>query len=210
MPLIKWFLAIPHYIVLWFLGIAAIVCVIIAWFAILFTGRYPRTVFDFNLGVLRWWWRASFYAYSALGTDRYPPFSLGDEPDYPARLDIAYPERLSRGLVLVKSWLLAIPHIIIVGLLIGGLGFRGWPWGVGLVGILVTVAAVILLFAGRYNREIFDLVMGFNRWVFRTMAYIMLMRDEYPPFRLDTGENEPDMAGTAPTAPMITPRPAGT
>jgi hypothetical protein len=74
-PLIKWFLAIPHYIVLFFLGIAAFVCVIIAWFAILFTGRYPRGMFDFVVGVGRWGLRVEAYA-MLLITDKYPPFSL--------------------------------------------------------------------------------------------------------------------------------------
>jgi hypothetical protein len=75
MPLVKWFLAIPHYIVLVFLYIAALVCVIIAWFAILFTGRYPRSLFDFVLGVQRWALRVVAYAF-ILVTDKYPPFSL--------------------------------------------------------------------------------------------------------------------------------------
>jgi hypothetical protein len=76
LPLVKWFLAIPHYIVLFFLGIAAVVCIVIAWFAILFTGRYPRGLFDFVVGVGRWGVRVSAYAF-LLVTDRYPPFSLG-------------------------------------------------------------------------------------------------------------------------------------
>ena len=76
LPLVKWFLAIPHYVVLWFLSIAAFFCVIIAWFAILFTGRYPRSLFDFVVGVFRWWLRVAAYAF-LLSTDRYPPFSTG-------------------------------------------------------------------------------------------------------------------------------------
>ncbi len=74
-PLIKWFLLIPHYIVLWFLSIAAFVCVIIAWFAILFTGRYPRGLFDFVVGVMRWGLRVEAYGFILI-TDKYPPFSL--------------------------------------------------------------------------------------------------------------------------------------
>ena len=77
LPLVKWFLAIPHYIVLAFLWLAAFFCVIIAWFAILFTGRYPRGLFDFVLGVFRWTNRVVGYAF-ILVTDRYPPFSLAE------------------------------------------------------------------------------------------------------------------------------------
>jgi hypothetical protein len=77
LPIVKWFLAIPHWIVLWFLSIGAAVCVIIAWFAILFTGHYPRSLFDFVVGVMRWYLRVSAYAVF-LTTDQYPPFSLSE------------------------------------------------------------------------------------------------------------------------------------
>jgi hypothetical protein len=193
---VKWILVIPHYIVLAFLWLAFLVLWVVAFFAILFTGRYPRGIFDFNLGVLRWTWRVGFYSYSALGTDRYPPFTLAEHPDYPATLDVAYPERLSHWLPLVK-WLLAIPHVILVGIFVGGWGW-GWgddySWGLGtagLVGILVIIAGFVLLFTGSYPRSLFDFTLGLDRWVFRTVAYLSLMRDEYPPFRLDTGESEP-------------------
>ncbi|MGI9614988.1 MAG: DUF4389 domain-containing protein [Acidimicrobiales bacterium] len=197
--LVKWLLAIPHAIVLVFLWIGFTVLTVVAGFAILFTGRYPRGLFDFNVGVLRWTWRVSYYATTGgIGTDRYPPFSLDHDPDYPADLTIDYPEQLSRGLVLVKWWLLAIPHYIIVGLLVGG----SFVWtstgdntnagdGIGLLAILVLIAGVILAFTGRYQRPLFDLIVGLNRWIYRVIAYAALMTDQYPPFRLDQGGAEP-------------------
>jgi hypothetical protein len=191
--LVKWLLAIPHFVVLAFLWIAFLVLWVIALFAILFTGRYPRAIFDFNVGVLRWTWRVSFYVYSALGTDRYPPFSY-EPSDYPATLEVDYPESLSRGKVLIKWWLLAIPQYLIVAVFVGG------GYGVGLLGILVFVAAIALLFTGRYPRSLFDLVIGVNRWYYRVVAYVSLMTDEYPPFRLDQGPEEPAATGTAPAA----------
>lgn len=196
----KWVLAIPHYLVLLVLWIAFAVTTFVAFVAILFTGRYPRRIFEFNLGVLRWSWRVGFYATSAIGTDRYPPFTLA-ATDYPATLDIAYPERLSRGLVLVKSWLLAIPHLIIVGLLTSGpTRDNGSAAGPGLVGVLVVVAGVALLFTGRYPKGLFDLVMGINRWMYRVIAYVALMTDHYPPFRLDQGADDPGDGGGSPPA----------
>jgi len=210
--LVKWVLVIPHLIALFFMWIAFIVLSVVALFAILFTERYPRGIFDFNLGVLRWTWRVGFYSYSALGTDRYPPFTPAEVPDYPATLEIDYPEHLSRGLVLVKWWLLAIPQYIVVGLFSGGWG--AYLWGPGLIGSLVLFAAVSLLFRERYPSDMFDFVMGMNRWVLRVTAYAALMRDEYPPFRLDMGPTDPggraDTAAPADTpAPVDTPERAG-
>jgi hypothetical protein len=194
--LVKWLLAIPHLVVLAFLWVAFVVLTVVAFFSIALTGRYPRGIFDFNLGVLRWTWRVSFYCVAALGTDRYPPFSLGEEPEYAARLDVEYPFRLSRGLVFVKWWLLAIPHYLVVGVVAGG----GWVYqehgvarlgGGGLISLLALFAGVSLLFTGRYPRSIFELVLGLNRWVLRVTAYAALMTDRYPPFRLDQGDSEP-------------------
>jgi hypothetical protein len=207
--IVKWFLAIPHVIVLFFLWIAVSVLTIVAGFAILFTGRYPRSLFDFNLGVMRWSWRVAFYAFDAFGTDRYPPFSLQRDPSYPADFDVDYPAQLSRGLVLVKWWLLAIPHLIIVSILAGGWGV-GWlgDWrtagGGGLIWILAVIAGFFLLFKNEYPQQLFDLVMGLNRWCYRVLAYVALMRDEYPPFRLDLGGIDP---GSIPAVPQWAPDP---
>jgi hypothetical protein len=187
--LVKWFLAIPHYVVLVFLWLAFAVLSVVAFFAILFTGRYPRAIFDFNVGVLRWTWRVQYYSYGALATDRYPPFSLRDDPAYPARLQVEYPQRLSRGLVLVKWWLLAIPHYLVVGLFVGGT-YVAWHGG-GLIDILVLIAAVVVAVTGSYPEPVFDFVLGMNRWVLRVAAYAALMTDRYPPFRLDMGGTDP-------------------
>ena len=193
--LVKWILVIPHLIVLAVLWLTVAVVSFVAFFAILFTGRYPRSLFDFVVGVMRWTWRVGFYSFSALATDRYPPFALGDAPDYPATLDVAYPAQLSRGLVLVKWWLLAIPHYMVLAFLVGGGAWaagNGGAWaGGGLLGLLVFFAGVALLFSGRYPGGLFDLVMGLNRWAFRVAAYVGLLTDEYPPFRLDQGPDEP-------------------
>jgi hypothetical protein len=200
--LVKWLLAVPHYLCLAFLWIAFVLLTVVAFFAILFTGRYPRAIFDFNVGVLRWAWRVSYYTTGGFGTDRYPPFTLNDVPDYPAHYDVDYPEHLSRGLVLVKSWLLAIPHWIIVGIFVGGGAWAAsgrdgggdwrWSWGGGgLVFLLALVAAVVLLFRGTYPESLFDVILGLDRWVYRVAAYVALMTDEYPPFRLDLGGTDP-------------------
>ena len=192
--LVKWLLALPHFIVLAFLWIAFAFLWIVALFAILFTGRYPRGIFDFNVGVMRWTWRVSFYTYSALGTDRYPPFSF--DGVYPADLDVEYPATLSRGKVLIKWWLLALPQYLIVGV------FAGAGYGIGLIGIVVFIGAVALLFTGAFPRSLFDLAMGANRWCYRVLAYAALMTDVYPPFRLDQGPEEPTHEAPIPGAPV--------
>jgi len=141
--LVKWLLVVPHLLVLAFLWLAVLLLTFVAGVSILVIGRYPRPIFEFNVGVMRWTWRVGFYSISAFGTDRNPPFSLQPDAAYPADFDVDYPDRLSRGLVLVKWWLLALPQLLIVGVLAGGFGMHAG----NLIGILALVAAVLLAVA---------------------------------------------------------------
>jgi hypothetical protein len=187
--LVKWLLLIPHYICLLLLFVTLVLTTVAAFFVLLFTGRYPRGLFDWNVGILRWTWRVAFYGYSALGTDRYPPFTMGEAPDYPARLEVDYPEQQRRGLPLIGWWLLGIPQYVIAGLLSGG-GLGWGRYGGGVVGVLVLVVGLLLLFKNRYPRDVFDVMMGFNRWVVRVGVYALFLTPQYPPFRLDPGATE--------------------
>ena len=207
--LVKWLLLIPHYIILVFLWLAFWIVTVIAFFAILFTTRYPKGLFDFNVGVIRWSWRVSFYGYTALATDRYPPFTLADVPDYPARLDIDYPQQLNRWLPLVK-WLLAFPQYILVGALVGS-GY--------VVATSMQDGRAVSLFHPQPDRRVcadrgyrdavhyplspglFDLAVGINRWGYRLLVYVALMTDRYPPFRLDQGSIDPE----GPAQPLRSP-----
>ena len=212
--LVKWLLAIPHYVVLAILWVAFLVLSVIAFFAILFTGRYPRGIFEFNLGVLRWSWRVLFYSYGALGTDRYPPFTLDPVPDYPATLEVAYPERLSRGLVLVKWWLLAIPHYLVVGDLRrrlvlrpasgGAAGDSHW-YGGGLIGLLVLVrrgrASLHRPLPARHLR----LRARHEPLALPRRRLCGADADEYPPFRLGSvsGAQPPSVARADRTPELV-------
>lgn len=198
MWLVKWILALPHLIVLAFLWIAFTFVTLAALVVRLFTGRYPRGMFDFAVGVLRWTWRVNYYAFGALATDRYPPFTLADVPDYPARLAVDYPDGPGRrGLPLLGWWIAGLPHYLVAGILAGGVGLHA----MSVIGVLVIVAMALVVVRGVYHRGIFDLVMGFNRWAVRAAVYGALMTDEYPPFRLDVGAREP---ASTPSPPMST------
>jgi len=191
--LVKMVLAIPHFVILAALWIPFILTTLFAGIAILTTGHYPRRLFDFNVGILRWNWRVGFYVYAALGTDKYPPFSLAPRADYPAHFDVAYDSRLSRKLVLLK-WLMAVPHILIVALIMGTLLSFVPRTDVStaafsVLNVLVVIAGIVLLITATYPRPLFDLLIGINRWVYRVVAYVAFMHDEYPPFRLETRDS---------------------
>jgi Domain of unknown function (DUF4389) len=172
--LFKWcVLAVPHYPILIALYLVYPILTFVAGVAILFTGRYPRPIFDFNVGVLRWSWRVMNYRFPMNSTDKYPPFTLKSRPDYPGDLEVDYPERLTNWAVLVKWWLLAFPQIIIC-------------WAMEpVLQVICFFAAWSLLFRGTVNQGMFDFLMGMVRWRYRVAVYVSLMRDEYPPFRLD-------------------------
>jgi hypothetical protein len=202
--LVKWLLLVPHYLVLAVLWVAFVVLTAVAYLSVLFTGRYPRAVFGFNVGVLRWTWRVGYYGYWVLGTDRYPPFTLADVPEYPARLDIDGPPAPKRWLPLV-AWLFALPHILIAAALTAGLSWDTDGQDAtrytapGVAGIVVLIVGLALLFTGRRPAGLYDLLVGAWRWYLRVGAYVALLTDRYPPFRLELGGDEPDGPGPDPS-----------
>ena len=168
-------LAVPHYPILILLYLVYPLVTVVAGVSILFTGWYPRPLFDFNVGVLRWSWRVMNYRFPMNGTDQYPPFTLASRPDYPGDLEVDYPERLTNWAVLVKWWLLGLPQILLC-------------WAMEpFLQVLCVINAVWLLCKGTINQGMFDLLLGMVRWRYRVAVYVSLMRDEYPPFRMDLG-----------------------
>jgi uncharacterized protein DUF4389 len=167
LPLVKWLLVIPHLFVLVFVGIGAFFVGIWAFFAVLFTGRYPRGAFDYMAGTLRWAYRV--FAYMHLMVDPYPPFSMADDPDYPVRLHVDYPERIANWRPLVQ-WLLVYPYLIVASILY---------W---LTAILAFISFFTILFTKKIPRGIFELMMPGLRWHTRGSAYAYFMVDRYPPW----------------------------
>jgi hypothetical protein len=168
LPLVKWLLAIPHYVVLVILGIGALFALIGAFFAVLFTGNYPRGIFDFMLGVQRWALRVS--AYVLLMADPYPPFSLDDDPSYPVRLDIAYPEGGVDNWRPLVHWLLIIPYLFVAAILV---------W---VAGILEIITFFAILFTRQFPEGLFVFTEVALRWQARANAYYYFMTTRYPPF----------------------------
>jgi len=162
-------LAIPQLIVVYLLGVALFVLTIIAWFAILFTARYPKSIFQFNAGVLRW--QANVYAYLALFRDEYPPFEW--EPGlYPLAFDVPYPERQSRFRLFIR-WFAVIPNQLVFL-------FVSIAWW-----FTTFISWFAILITGRYPRGLFKFGVGGLRWLQRSAAYTYLLRDEYPPYSIN-------------------------
>jgi hypothetical protein len=171
-PYLKLILALPHFLVLIVLSFVTSVVSFIAWWAILFTGRYPQGLFNFYVDVQRWNLNATMYIYML--RDEYPPFA-GDFGKYPpVTYEVDYPERLSRllnNIPLLKTILLIPHYVVLVFLAIGWLvvNFIAW-WAI--------------LFTGRYPRGLFDFTVGVSRWSTRVSAYGAMLTDAYPPFSM--------------------------
>jgi len=166
---VKWLLAIPHFIVLYLLQLVAGIVTFIAFFAILFTKKYPESLFNFVVGVNRW--GANVTAYVFLLRDDYPPFTM-EAGSYPLAYDVQYPQELSRWLIFVK-WLLVFPNALVSLLLL-------------LVAYLVEfIAFFAILFTKQYPEPLFKFVVGALRWNYRASAYSSLLTDQYPPFSME-------------------------
>jgi Domain of unknown function (DUF4389) len=168
LPLVKWLLAIPHLLILYALINVSYVLQLIAFFAILFTRKFPQSLFEFVVNIYRWQMNVS--AYTGLMRDEYPPFSW--EPgQYPVTFEIDYREQLNRWLPLIK-WILAFPHyVVLFALFIAA-------------GVVWIIALFAILFTTRFPHGLFDFNVGVFRWWQRVNAYVYFMRDEYPPFSL--------------------------
>ena len=170
MPLVKWLLAIPHYIALLVLGIGAAIVAFISFFAVLFTGRYPEGMFNYMVGVHRWAYRVTGYVF--LMVDPYPPFTLDDDPSYPVRFDIDYPEHVERWRPLI-AWLLVIPYLIVAYFVYL------------LAEIMVFFAFFTILFTRQFPDGLFNIARIGLRWNARGNAYAYWLVTKYPPFVWD-------------------------
>jgi hypothetical protein len=166
---VKWLLAIPHLVIVYFLAVAVAFTTFIAFFAILFTKKYPDGLFNFAVGVQRW--SQNVTAYVWLLRDEYPPFSM-DAGAYPVTFEADYPADLNRWLPLIK-WLLVIP-VALVGAVVFTVAY-----------FLAIISWFAILFTGRHPRGLFNFHVGALRWVARVNAYANLWTDRYPPFSMD-------------------------
>lgn len=198
----KWFLLIPHLIVLGFFWSAFVVLTVVAFLTQLRGGRYPRGSSTSISAYCAGRGASTSTATGALGTDRYPAVHARGVSGLSRSLEIDYPEEQATGRELLSAWVAGIPQYVLAGILGGGVGVA---WAAehsiftGLTGVLVFLAAVSLAVNGAYPRRLFDYVIDLNRWIIRVVAYGALMTTAYPPFLLDKGGREPTRA----TAPAI-------
>jgi roadblock/LC7 domain-containing protein len=175
-PLVNWILAIPHLIVLYGLRVLRSVLLLIAFFAVLFTKRVPESIFNMIVMTRRYAWRVT--AFALWMRESYPPFDFTataqDDGIDPASVSIDYPSELNRWMPLVK-WLLAIPHYIVLLFL-----------GIGVVFVII-LSFFIVLFTGKWPESFRSFVIGTQRWSLRVGAYVLFLRDEYPPFSFEDG-----------------------
>jgi hypothetical protein len=182
-------LAIPQYIVLAFYGIGAFVAVVIAWFALLFTGRWPQALYDFTAGYLRYYTRV--HAYTWLLVDPYPPFSGGDEPSYPVRLDIGPPLAEYNRLKVLLRIFYAIPAMLIVYVM----------------NIVVELAAIaswlVIVVTGKQPKGLQDVIGLGISYTARAYALFLLVTETYPPFT----DRHAEQIGEPPPTPSVPPAP---
>lgn len=175
------YIMIPHGFVLLFVALWSAILQFVAFWIILFTGRYPQSMFEFQAGLMKWSLRVSARMYNI--SDGYPAFGIKSTDEH-TDISIPYPEKVDRGLVLLRLFFgifyVYLPHGFI-------LMFRAW-----FVGILIFVAWWVVLFTGKYPDFAFDWVTGQLRWQFRLNFYMMYMTDTYPPF---TGDELPGEEG---------------
>ena len=167
LPIVKGLLLLPHWIVLIFVWIAAFFAIVGAWVAVLFTGKYPPGIHRFVTGSYRWTARVS--AYGLFMTDKYPPFSLDHDDEYPVRMDIAYTENIARWRPLVH-WLLVFPYAIVASVLV---------W---LAYIVSFIAFFTILFTKNFPQGMFDFNVVALRWQNRASGYYLWMTERYPPW----------------------------
>jgi hypothetical protein len=164
---VKQWLLTPQWFVGFVYGIGAMLVYVASWFVVLFTGRYPEGMFNYMVGVIRWGHRVT--AYGFLMTDKYPPFSLKDDPNYPVRVRVDYPPKIARWRALFNG-LMAIPALICAELLL-------------VVAALCAVLAFFgILFTGRYPEGLFKFITVALRWTVRVTAFQYFMTEVYPPF----------------------------
>jgi hypothetical protein len=175
-PFVQWLLAIPHWLIVYVLGLVSSIVALVSWLVVLFTGSLPEGLATFQCLYLRYGNRT--VAYSGFTHDRYPPFAFdtvaadpGDNP--PVRTDLTPALEGRNRLTVFFRWLLALPHAIVLGVI-----------GIA-VPLALLAAAVAVLFTGRWPDGLFGFVVGYLRWTLRFNAYNLLLTDEYPPFSFD-------------------------